>query len=128
MFELLLDVMDRTCEIPTQNAPSPQALRARLRSHRPSGTFFGLIALHLRLALHKTGLAGLIVWKARCALILGIRRFCLKCRNHCPNDCDKNYGSPDRKRRRVTVLLQVPFVSRIQPRSDIADASEGMDR
>jgi hypothetical protein len=43
------------------------------------------------------------------------------------SNCDKNYGSPDREKRRVPVLLQVPFVSRIQPRSDIADASEGMD-
>jgi hypothetical protein len=48
IFELLLDVMDRACETPTLNAPiTPylqdgsfgvalsQALRARLRSHRP---------------------------------------------------------------------------------------------
>jgi hypothetical protein len=71
MFELLLDVMDRTCEIRTLlsvfgfevsslqssnrwahlreshralrdgsfGVPLSQALRARLRSHRPSGTF-----------------------------------------------------------------------------------------
>ena len=53
MFGLLLDVMDRACETPTLNArishrtlrdgsfgmALSQALRARLRSHRPSGTF-----------------------------------------------------------------------------------------
>ena len=39
MFELLLKVMERTCEIPTLNAPSPCCLDHE--SHRAPGRFFG---------------------------------------------------------------------------------------